>query len=157
MEEDHLASRSQETADRGQDMDTQEADRANKVTAWGSVVNKNIFNSHFPQAPAPGYFTPYVGVGPSGISPLVLSELPGAGARLGGAVSHAPLKTGIGFHSAMMKHQCHCGNTRNHPENPERLVTICVMIIIIRRLVLARIYLKFIFKMCYFYIFIFRC
>ena len=33
MEEDHLASRSQETADRGQDMDTQEADRANKVTA----------------------------------------------------------------------------------------------------------------------------
>ena len=32
MEEDHLASRSQETADRGQDMDTQEADRANKVT-----------------------------------------------------------------------------------------------------------------------------
>ena len=44
MEEDHLASRSQETADRGQDMDTQEADRANKVTAWGSVVNKNILN-----------------------------------------------------------------------------------------------------------------
>ena len=138
MEEDHLASRSQETADRGQDMDTQEADRANKVTAWGSAIITKYFKSYFPQAPAPGYFTPYVGVGPSGISPLVLSELPGAGARLGGAVSHAPLKTGIGFHSAMMKHQCHCGNTRNHPENPERLVTkntsidifiICVKII----------------------------
>ena len=30
------------------------------------------------------------------------------------------LKTGIGFHSAMLGHQCHCDDTRNHPEKPER-------------------------------------
>ena len=63
------------------------------------------------------YFTPYLGIGPSGLSPLVLSD-----PRV--AVSFNPdrkhLKTGIGFHSAMLKHLCHCENTKNHPENPER-------------------------------------
>ena len=46
MEEDHLAARSQETADRGQDMDTQEADRTNKVTVMHGDLSliKNIFN-----------------------------------------------------------------------------------------------------------------
>ena len=67
-----------------------------------------------------GYFTPYVGIGRSGISPLVLSD-----PRVATRVTLSPemnkqLKTGIGFHSAMLKHQCHCGNARNHPENPER-------------------------------------
>ena len=38
MEEDHLAARSQETADRGQDMDTQEADRTNKVLGNLSLI-----------------------------------------------------------------------------------------------------------------------
>ena len=40
------------------------------------------------------------------------------------AVSQQPasLKTGIGFHSAMLGHQCHCDDTRNHPEKPERFV-----------------------------------
>ena len=77
-----------------------------------------------PHQAGPGYFTPYVGpIGRSGISPLVLSD-----PRMVTRVSQSPeisskqLKTGIGFHSAMLKHQCHCGNARNHPENPERSV-----------------------------------
>ena len=75
-----------------------------------------------PHQAGPGYFTPYVGIGRSGISPLVLSD-----PRVVTRVTVSPeiskqLKTGIGFHSAMLKHQCHCGNARNHPENPERSV-----------------------------------
>merc|ERR1719422_431812 len=74
---------------------------------------------------AASYYTPFVGIGPSGISPLVLSD-PRVAVSFGSgsdnnSVRHQNLKTGIGFHSAMLKHQCHCENTRNHPENPERL------------------------------------
>ena len=60
----------------------------------------------------PSYIPPYLGIGQSaGRSPLV-------------SVSQQPvnLKTGIGFHSAMLAHQCHCDDTRNHPEKPERFV-----------------------------------
>ena len=67
-----------------------------------------------------GYFTPYVGIGPSGISPLVLSDPRVAVSISPDHVQHKLMKTGIGFHSAMLKHQCHCENTKNHPENPER-------------------------------------
>ena len=76
-----------------------------------------------PQA-GPGFFTPYVGIGRSGISPLVLSD-PRVVTRvtLSPEMNNKQLKTGIGFHSAMLKHQCHCGNARNHPENPERSVS----------------------------------
>ena len=52
-------------------------------------------------------------------SPLVLPDS-------GVSVSRQPaasLKTGIGFHSAMLAHQCHCDDTRNHPEKPERSVS----------------------------------
>ena len=75
-----------------------------------------------PHQAGPGYFTPYVGpIGRSGISPLVLSD-PRVVSRvsLSPEITSKQLKTGIGFHSAMLKHQCHCGNARNHPENPER-------------------------------------
>ena len=75
-------------------------------------------------AAAAAYYTPFVGIGPSGISPLVLSDPRVAVSFTSGSdnnsVRHQNLKTGIGFHSAMLKHQCHCENTRNHPENPER-------------------------------------
>ena len=71
--------------------------------------------------PPPGYFTPYVGIGPSGISPLVLSDPRVAVNISPDHVGQRVVKTGIGFHSAMLKHQCHCENTKNHPENPERL------------------------------------
>ena len=54
--------------------------------------------------------SPQVGIRQSGLSPQVLPD------------SRVSLKTGIGFHSAMLKHQCHCENTRNHPEKPERFV-----------------------------------
>ena len=69
------------------------------------------------QQKPPSYFTPYLGIGPSGLSPLVLSD---PRVSLTSPELARPLKTGIGFHSAMLKHQCHCDNTKNHPENPER-------------------------------------
>ena len=63
----------------------------------------------------PSCYTPYLGIGPSGLSPLVTSQLGSLSPEL-----QRPLRTGIGFHSAMLKHQCHCDNTKNHPESPER-------------------------------------
>ena len=76
----------------------------------------------------PSYFTPYVGIGPAGLSPLVLSDPRVSVTSQLGSLSpevQRPLKTGIGFHSAMLKHQCHCDNMKNHPENPERYILIC--------------------------------
>ena len=64
----------------------------------------------------PSYIRPHDGIGQlagPGLSPQVLPD------------SRVALKTGIGFHSAMLKHQCHCENTRNHPEKPERFVLCC--------------------------------
>ena len=61
----------------------------------------------------PSYIRPHDVIGQlagPGLSPQVLPD------------SRVALKTGIGFHSAMLKHQCHCENTRNHPERPERFV-----------------------------------
>ena len=99
--------------------------------------------TNLPQKPS--YITPYLGIGPSGggeqpgeqsgeqsggqsgeqsggpsLSPVVMAD----SRMLAAALSQQPgsLKTGIGFHSAMLAHQCHCDNTRNHPERPERLV-----------------------------------
>jgi len=70
------------------------------------------------------YFTPFVGVGPSGISPLVLSDprvSVSSQRRPASPEQQKNLQTGIAFNSAMLKHQCLCENTRHHPENPERL------------------------------------
>ena len=67
-----------------------------------------------PQFSQPSYFSPYLGS--AGVSPLVLSH-----PRVSLSPElHRSLKTGIGFHSTMLKHQCHCDNMKNHPENPER-------------------------------------
>ena len=69
------------------------------------------------------YFTPFVGVGPSGISPLVLSDprvSVSSQRRPASPEQQKNLQTGIAFNSAMLKHQCLCENTRHHPENPER-------------------------------------
>lgn len=82
------------------------------------------FNKESPLMNKKTYFTPFVGVGTSGISPLVLSD-----PRVSVSSQRRPispeqqknLKTGIAFNSAMLKHQCLCENTRHHPENPERL------------------------------------
>ena len=65
---------------------------------------------HLPQNPS--QIPPYVGPGQT---PLVLAD-----SRVSLSQQPASLKTGIGFHSAMLGHQCHCDDTRNHPEKPER-------------------------------------
>jgi len=82
--------------------------------------------------PSTKSFTPFVGVGPSGISPLVLSDprlsvrtavhqIP-ANRTLSPELRAAPAhRTGLAFHAAMLKHQCVCESSEQHPESPERL------------------------------------
>merc|ERR1719495_426636 len=76
--------------------------------------------------PSTKSFTPFVGVGPSGISPLVLSD-PRLSVRtvhqnpanrtLSPELRAAPThRTGLAFHAAMLKHQCVCESSEQPPE-----------------------------------------
>ncbi|XP_059083212.1 histone deacetylase 4-like isoform X1 [Tigriopus californicus] len=94
----------------------------------GEVVQTN-------QRP-PHYIT--TRLGPSGLSPLVLSEVRNDSSSMNNefvtrllprqpldlAVSSQPIHTGIGYDPSMLRHHCICKNSSNHPENPDRLLCI---------------------------------